>query len=120
VVSRGVIVNADDFGQSAGINRGVIEAHEHGIVTSASLMVRDVAASEAATYARARPGFSIGLHVDLSEWSRQQGEWICLYERVDNGDELNRSFAWHCKQTRAVVDAYFGIRRVLPALLDSL
>jgi predicted glycoside hydrolase/deacetylase ChbG (UPF0249 family) len=86
VVSRGVIVNADDFGQSAGINRGVIEAHEHGIVTSASLMVRGVAASEAATYARARTGFSIGLHVDLYEWSREQGEWICLYDRVDNGE----------------------------------
>ena len=36
---RAVIVNADDFGQSAGINRGVIEAHERGVVTSASLMV---------------------------------------------------------------------------------
>ena len=34
------IVNVDDFGQSPGINRGIIEAHEHGIVTSASLMMR--------------------------------------------------------------------------------
>ena len=39
-MSRAVIVNADDFGQSAGINRGIVEAHERGIVTSASLMVR--------------------------------------------------------------------------------
>jgi hypothetical protein len=31
-----LIVNADDFGQSPGINRGIIEAHEHGILTSAS------------------------------------------------------------------------------------
>ena len=38
--TRHLIVNADDFGQSAGINRGIIEAHEHGIVTSTSLMVR--------------------------------------------------------------------------------
>jgi predicted glycoside hydrolase/deacetylase ChbG (UPF0249 family) len=35
-------VNADDYGQSAGVNRGIIEAHEHGIFTSASLMVRYV------------------------------------------------------------------------------
>jgi len=37
---RYLIVNADDFGQSPGVNRGIIQAHEHGIVTSASLMVR--------------------------------------------------------------------------------
>jgi predicted glycoside hydrolase/deacetylase ChbG (UPF0249 family) len=43
-----LIVNADDFGQSAGINRGIIAAHEQGMVTSASLMVRWPAAHEAA------------------------------------------------------------------------
>jgi predicted glycoside hydrolase/deacetylase ChbG (UPF0249 family) len=35
-----LIVNADDFGQSTGINLGVMEAFEKRIVTSASLMVR--------------------------------------------------------------------------------
>jgi len=47
-----LIVNADDFGQSTGINRGIIEAHERGVVTSASLMVRWPAAIDAAQYAR--------------------------------------------------------------------
>ena len=37
---RFLIVNADDFGRSPGVNRGVLLAHERGIVTSASLMVR--------------------------------------------------------------------------------
>src|SRR5436190_23980393 len=64
---RAVIVNADDFGQSAGINRGIIEAHERGIVTSASLMVRWPAAPAAAAYACAHRGLSVGLHVDLGE-----------------------------------------------------
>ena len=36
---RYLIVNADDLGADDGINRGIIEAHERGIVTSASLMV---------------------------------------------------------------------------------
>jgi len=38
--TRFLIVNADDFGQSPGINRGIIKAHADGIVTSVSLMVR--------------------------------------------------------------------------------
>ena len=85
-MSRAVIVNADDFGQSAGINRGIVEAHERGIVTSASLMVRWPAASAAAAYARAQPRLSVGLHVDLGESIYRAGEWIALYERVDRQD----------------------------------
>lgn len=85
-MSRAAIVNADDFGQSAGINQGIVVAHERGIVTSASLMVRGQAASAAAAYARAHPRLSVGLHVDLSESIYQDGEWITLYERVDRLD----------------------------------
>jgi chitin disaccharide deacetylase len=82
-----LIVNADDFGRSPGINQGVAESHERGIVTSASLMVRFAAAERAASYARAHPALSVGLHVDLSEWTTQNGEWRSLYERVPEGDE---------------------------------
>ncbi len=85
-MQRAVIVNADDFGQSAGINRGIIEAHERGIVTSASLMVRWPAAAAAAAYARAHPRLSVGLHVDLGESICRDGEWVPLYERVDRED----------------------------------
>jgi len=83
---RAVIVNADDFGQSPGINRGITQAHERGIVTSASLMVRWAAAPAAAAYARAHPGLSVGLHVDLGEWACRDGEWTTVYERVDRTD----------------------------------
>jgi chitin disaccharide deacetylase len=65
---RYLIVNADDFGYSRGVNRGIIEAHERGIVTSASLMVKQRAAEEAAIYARRRPELSLGLHVELQRW----------------------------------------------------
>jgi predicted glycoside hydrolase/deacetylase ChbG (UPF0249 family) len=75
-------VNADDFGLSPGVNSGVIEAHERGIVTSASLMVRMTAAEEAATYARNDGNMSLGLHVDLGEWSFRNGEWQPVYEVV--------------------------------------
>jgi chitin disaccharide deacetylase len=83
---RHLIVNADDFGQSAGINRGIVEAFEHGMVTSASLMVRWPAAEEAAAYARSHPKLSVGLHLDFSEWVYHDGEWRALYRVVPDGD----------------------------------
>ena len=39
-MSRILVVNADDFGLSSGVNRGVVRAHDEGIVTSTSAMVR--------------------------------------------------------------------------------
>jgi predicted glycoside hydrolase/deacetylase ChbG (UPF0249 family) len=83
---RYLIVNADDFGQSPGVNRGIIAAHEQGIVTSASLMVRWPAAAEAAAYGRAHPEFSLGLHVDLAEWTCRDGSWSPRYQVVSADD----------------------------------
>jgi predicted glycoside hydrolase/deacetylase ChbG (UPF0249 family) len=88
--SRVLVVNADDFGRSPGVNRGVIEAHEQGIVTSASLMVRYPAASEAASYARRNPRLSLGLHVDLGEWVYRDREWQAVYELEQTGEEVGR------------------------------
>jgi predicted glycoside hydrolase/deacetylase ChbG (UPF0249 family) len=81
-----LIVNADDFGQSPGVNRGIIAAHERGVVTSASLMVRWPAAAEAAAYARAHPRLAVGLHLDLGEWACRDGTWAPLYEVVPQDD----------------------------------
>jgi predicted glycoside hydrolase/deacetylase ChbG (UPF0249 family) len=63
-----LIVNADDFGCSRSVNRGIIEAHERGIVTSASLLVDRPGAVEGAEYARERPELGLGLHVELDAW----------------------------------------------------
>jgi predicted glycoside hydrolase/deacetylase ChbG (UPF0249 family) len=77
-----LIVNADDFGQSPGINSGIIEAHVRGIVTSASLMTRWLAAGEAAAYARQYPSLSVGLHLDLGEWMYKDNSWVPFYTVV--------------------------------------
>jgi predicted glycoside hydrolase/deacetylase ChbG (UPF0249 family) len=79
---RWLIVNADDLGLSAATNRGIFQAHEHGIVTSASLMVRRDAAGEAVEQSRAYPQLSLGLHVDLGDWFCQDGDWRQSYEIV--------------------------------------
>ena len=59
---RLLVVNGDDFGLSAGVNEGVIEAHTNGVLTSTSLMVLAPAAGEAAAAAAAHPELSVGLH----------------------------------------------------------
>jgi predicted glycoside hydrolase/deacetylase ChbG (UPF0249 family) len=84
--TRYLIVNADDFGLSAGVNRGIIEAHENGIVTSASLMVRGAAAAEAAAYAKEHHSLSVGLHIDLGEWIYRDGSWVEQYHVVATDD----------------------------------
>jgi predicted glycoside hydrolase/deacetylase ChbG (UPF0249 family) len=81
-----LIVNADDFGMSASVNRGIIRSHEEGVVTSASFMVRREAAAEAAAYARQHPRLSVGLHVDLGEWVCHDQEWRPLYVVADLED----------------------------------
>jgi chitin disaccharide deacetylase len=80
--ARRLIVNGDDFGQTAGINEGIIRCHEQGVLTSASLMVRWLDAVAAAEYARVDPAFSIGLHIDLGEWAYQNGEWVLIYSVI--------------------------------------
>jgi chitin disaccharide deacetylase len=63
---RRLIVNADDFGASVGVNRGIVHAFDHGLVTSTSLMVRTPTAKAAVELARERARLSVGLHVDLT------------------------------------------------------
>jgi predicted glycoside hydrolase/deacetylase ChbG (UPF0249 family) len=60
-----VIINADDFGASAGINRGIVEAHARGVVTSTSLMVTGRAVHEAVAMSKDHPRLGIGLHWDV-------------------------------------------------------
>jgi chitin disaccharide deacetylase len=61
-VARQLIINADDFGSTEGINRGIADCHRTGVVTSTSLMVFGTAAREAATRTRELPNLSVGLH----------------------------------------------------------
>jgi chitin disaccharide deacetylase len=62
---RRLIVNADDFGFTSGVNRAIVEAHTHGVVTSSTLMANGKAFAEATDLAQRTPGLSIGCHVVL-------------------------------------------------------
>jgi len=62
---RRLIINADDFGFTLGVNRAIVEAHTRGIVTSATLMANGAAFAEAAQLAGTAPDLSTGCHVVL-------------------------------------------------------
>jgi predicted glycoside hydrolase/deacetylase ChbG (UPF0249 family) len=84
--ARFLVVNADDLGLSGPVNEGIFRAHADGVVTSASLMVRQGAAPAAAEGAAACPELAVGLHIDLGEWIYERGEWIQAYLHCDTED----------------------------------
>ena len=95
---KNLVVNADDFGLTAGINAGIVQAHLQGIVSSTTLMVHGAAADEAAAWAREHPSLGVGLHIDLWEHVLRDGQWVRVYEHcAENAeavqDELMRQLA---------------------------
>jgi chitin disaccharide deacetylase len=62
---RRLIVNADDFGLTAGVNRAIVETHIGGVVSSATLMANGARFEDAVTAARLAPNLSVGCHVVL-------------------------------------------------------
>lgn len=72
-MERYLIFDADDFGASAGVNRGILECHTRGVVTSASLMVTGRAVHEAVAMSRDHPGLAVGLHWDV--WGEGEREF---------------------------------------------
>lgn len=66
---RRLIINADDFGLTPGVNRAIVEAHTHGAVTSTTLMANGSAFQEASQLAQTMPRLSVGCHVVLTDGS---------------------------------------------------
>src|SRR5207245_3558275 len=66
-VVKNLIVNADDLGWTEGVNRGIVEAFHHGIVTSASLLANGAAFAGGVDSARSAPGLGVGVHLNLTD-----------------------------------------------------
>jgi hopanoid biosynthesis associated protein HpnK len=62
---RRLIINADDFGLTSGVNRGILESHQSGVVTSSTLMACGAQFQEAVALASQVPRLSVGCHVVL-------------------------------------------------------
>jgi chitin disaccharide deacetylase len=102
---RYVVFNADDFGASSGVNRGIVEGHRNGVVTSASLMVTGRAADEGRRLAGEHPELAVGLHFDV--WGEDE-------RAFDLGDErgVRREF-------RRQLDAFGDLMGASPTHVDS-
>jgi chitin disaccharide deacetylase len=92
--ARRLIINADDFGLSAGVNQGILEAHIRGVVTSTSLMVYGAAAERAAADARRHRELSVGLHF-VEDGTAD----------LDDHTQLTRAFKQQLERFRALVGA---------------
>ena len=62
-----LVVNADDFGLTVKINQAIMEAHDGGLITSASLLANGEAFSSAAALSRQAPRLGVGVHLNLTE-----------------------------------------------------
>ena len=82
---RRLIVNADDFGFTSGVNRAIVEAHTKGVVTSATLMANGRAFHEAQQLAKNLPNLSIGCHVVLID-----GDPVLPTQELPSLTESNR------------------------------
>ena len=100
-----VIFNADDFGYTRGVNRGIAEAHRKGVVTSATLIVNGLATEEAVQMAREMPGLSVGLHVNFTNEA----------QRLVDFDDPQVASA----EMRRQLDRFVSLVGRLPTHLDS-
>jgi hopanoid biosynthesis associated protein HpnK len=119
---RRLIVNADDFGLTAGVNRAIIEGHTRGAITSATLMANMPAFDAAVRLAGEHPSLGVGLHINIT-----QGRPVAAASRVGSlindrgefwgtsGAILKRMLAGKLKIEDVVVELRAQIEKALNA-----
>ena len=107
-----LIVNADDFGFTHDVNRGILEAHLKGIVTSTTLMANGSAFDDAVRLARQTPTLDVGCHLTLVGAPRLPETVSSLLVEIARGRV--RIYEELASQVRRIIDA--GIR---PTHLDT-
>src|SRR3979490_2117593 len=64
-MSPGLVINADDLGLTVGVNNGIFDAHDRGVLTSASVFANASATGNALARALQRPSLGVGCHLTL-------------------------------------------------------
>jgi predicted glycoside hydrolase/deacetylase ChbG (UPF0249 family) len=83
-----LVVNADDFGLTENVNRGILDAHRDGIVTSTTLMANGIAFESAAAASKRFRRLGIGVHLNLSE-GKPVADATKIPTLVDRGGRLH-------------------------------
>jgi len=119
---RRLIVNADDLGYTAEVSRGILEAHERGIVTSASLMVDPPAAEYGVHLVRAARQLSVGLHAVLdgippARCDQELTRQLARFEELVGDRPTHLDSHHHAHREPRIRDVYvaFADRHDLPA-----
>lgn len=96
-----LIVNADDFGYSKGVNLGIIEAYQNGVVTSTTIMPGMDGFGHAVKLAEANPGLAVGVHLTLTMGkcvggpyktiTDENGNFLRVNELTDRLDDVDLS-----------------------------
>jgi predicted glycoside hydrolase/deacetylase ChbG (UPF0249 family) len=76
-MEKRLIINADDFGLCESVNKGIVEAHTKGVLTSATIMTNMPAAEQAVEFAKNLPTLGLGVHLNLTA-----GKPICIDSSV--------------------------------------
>jgi chitin disaccharide deacetylase len=115
---RYLVVNADDFGLGPGINRGIVEGVQRGIVTSTSLMVDAPFSEHAARLSAELPGLSIGLHFELGAADGHLADAATLRDQLESQlDRCERLLG----RPPTHVDSHHNVHmddRLLPVFLE--
>ena len=101
---KSLIVNADDFGLTLGVNRAVIEGHTRGIITSSTIMANMGAFDDAVRLAKDHPSLGVGLHFNIT-----QGVPVAGAEKVRSLTDLRGEFLGSSTFLRRIM---FGQLRV--------
>ncbi|MEQ4721874.1 ChbG/HpnK family deacetylase [Nonomuraea sp. B19D2] len=64
-MTRLLIINADDYGLTEGIARGILRAHRHGVVTSTSVLAVGPCVRRTARWLADEPALGTGAHLAL-------------------------------------------------------
>lgn len=115
---RRLIINADDFGFTSGVNRAIVKAHTDGVVTSTTLMANGPAFSEVPQIAKNLTGLSVGCHVVLID-----GEPVLPSEKVPSLTESGRfrdglkgfaarAVTWRLDAAQITAEAIAQIRKI--------
>lgn len=105
-----LIINADDFGYSFSVNKGIIEAHTKGVVTSTSVLVDAIAAKEAAKL-KQYPELSVGLHFYVTDFANVRDE---LDRQIDKFVSIVGAMPDHIDTHKIHLTRHEGYGTVLP------